>query len=108
MNRTLSVERLYQLGDFRNIKLGDSFIELPVEIAMDRDLVSKFRMLQLIDTELAYRRYLKLTELSQSKTMTFEEIQEELEDMRVSLFSEIKDLLNGETEDQKVEDVKES
>ncbi len=60
MNRTLKTERLYPLGDFKNVKFVDEMIDIPEKVCMDENLMSKLRYLQMIDMELAYRQYLDL------------------------------------------------
>jgi hypothetical protein len=60
MNRTLKTERLFPLGDFKNIKFADEMIDIPEKVCMDENLMSKLRYLQMIDVELAYRQYLDL------------------------------------------------
>ena len=54
------MERLYNLGDFKNIKFGDEFIDIPEEFMFDTEFVGNLKMLQLLGVESVYREYLKL------------------------------------------------
>jgi hypothetical protein len=55
--RTVSVERLYSLGDFKNIKFTESQ-EIDDEISETE--IDKIRFLQIIDIEIRHKWYLKL------------------------------------------------
>ena len=96
MNKTLSVERLYTLGDYKNIKLGDIITDIPEELANDRNIIDKLRFLQFLDLELAYRRYLKLAEKFQS--LSIEDAIDLIEDIRVNTFKALTESLEKEEE----------
>lgn len=57
MNRTISVQRIYNLGNFQNITLSDTIENIPEELALDSDVMSILRMLQFINLETEYRKY---------------------------------------------------
>lgn len=93
-NRTLSLERLYYLGDYRNVKFGDTITEIPEEVSNKPKAMQIMRYLQLLDTEFAFTRYLALREkthaLSTEDTLAF------LEEERVQTFTDLLDSLQGE------------
>ncbi|KKK65025.1 hypothetical protein LCGC14_2978290 [marine sediment metagenome] len=60
MKRTLKMERLYNLGDFKNIKFGDEFIDINEEFMFDNEFVGNIKMLKLLGVESVYREYLKI------------------------------------------------
>jgi hypothetical protein len=60
MNKTLSVERIFSLGDYQNIKFTDSITEIPEAVLLNSDAVKLLRYLQLIDIEWAYTHYTNL------------------------------------------------
>lgn len=67
MTRTLSVERLYFLGDYKNLKIGNS-IDVSDEIASDPTKIQLvFRQLGT-ECDLAYQDYKDLNEEIKNKT----------------------------------------
>ncbi len=60
MKRSLKIDRLYSLGDWKNVRFGDEFIDIPEESIFDAEFVGDIRMLQLLGVEILYREYLKL------------------------------------------------
>lgn len=63
MNKSISVERIYSLGDYQNIKFTDTILEIPQAILENADAMKNIRYLQLVDVEWAYLRYMKLRSL---------------------------------------------
>lgn len=60
MERTLYTERLYSLGDFKNIKFSTALTNIPEELAMNEKVVGLLYMQQFLGCEIAYRRYYDL------------------------------------------------
>jgi hypothetical protein len=60
MNKQISAERIYSLGDYQNIKFNDTITEIPDEIALNPDTMERLRYLQLVDIEWSYISYMKL------------------------------------------------
>jgi hypothetical protein len=92
MERNLSVERTYSLGQYQNIKLFDSIGELPVEAITNPELVKQIRQLQLVQLELDYRNYIKLAEKLHPVSM--DEAVAILEELKVNTIDTIKELFN--------------
>jgi len=65
MNRNLGVERLYSLGDYKNLKVTDYINDLPEEVAMDTHAVDLIRYLQLVSVDIVYERYAELARKEQ-------------------------------------------
>lgn len=57
MNRSIKVERLYSLGDYKNIKVIDELHEIPESVALNAELMGKLYMLLLANVDLQYYRY---------------------------------------------------
>jgi hypothetical protein len=91
VNRSLKVERLYSLGDYKNIKFIDEINDLPEEVIFNDGVVSKIRYLQLISLELNIRKYMELMRAVQ--TVPLEEQLQYLEEQKVNTLDEIKQLL---------------
>jgi len=62
MKREIGTERLYSLGDFKNIKFMDIIVDMPEAFVEDHALVGEVKFLQLVSIELAFRRYMRLME----------------------------------------------
>jgi hypothetical protein len=60
MNKSLSVERIFSLGDYQNIKFTDTLTEIPETILLNPEAVKLLRYLQLVDIEWAYTHYMEL------------------------------------------------
>lgn len=93
MKRILSTKRLYSLQQYNNIEFFDS-IELPENFSLDKEVVDNIRFLQMIQTDLAYRKYLELqTHLSKYDMQTATQY---LEELRMNTLDEIQEILNFE------------
>lgn len=57
MKRNLGVERLYPLGDFKNIKFTSVLNDVPEELALNEEIVGNLFFIQSLTCDLAYRKY---------------------------------------------------
>ncbi len=87
MERTLQVERLYFLGDFRNIKFSNTLTGIPEEIARNERAVELLFMQQYLSCEIAYRRYHSL--IKSIAEASIEEALEKLEKERTNTMQEL-------------------
>jgi hypothetical protein len=88
MNRTSQIDRLYPLGDYRNIRFSDTIADIPDKLAMDSEFMAAIRYLQMVEIEITFRRYIELT--NKVGTIKFEEAMKILEDLRVETMGKIK------------------
>lgn len=93
LQRTFKTERLYSLGDYKNIKFTDEIIDVPADIAFNPEVVSRIRLLQLIGVELSFKRYQDLGKELTGKTP--EQMAEYLEKVKTETTEELVGLLNG-------------
>lgn len=91
MSRTLKVERLYSLGDFKNIKFTSELYNIPKEFAFRKELIDKINYLMLLDVESNFRKYTEL--ISTINTLKLEEMMKYLEDERMNTLDEIKNII---------------
>jgi hypothetical protein len=95
MDRNLSVERTYSLGQYQNIKLYDS-ISLPEEVVFNIELLGKIRFLQFLQLDIGYRSYVELARninnLSQDEIMSY------LEETKLNTIDEIEQLFKNKGE----------
>ena len=93
MTRDLAVERLYFLGDYKNIKFSNVLKDVPDEIAQNDKAVELLYTQQFITVEIAYRKYYELIgKISKQKS---EEVQEFLEAQRVQTMKELKEEIDA-------------
>jgi hypothetical protein len=62
MNKTSTIERIYALGNYQNIKITDTVADIPQEVLEDNLLMDGITSIQLLNTELTYRKYLAMTD----------------------------------------------
>lgn len=91
MNKALTVERIFSLGDYQNIKFSDTITEIPDTIIKNQDSMRLIKYLQLVDIEWSYLRYMNLRR-EMPKILSPESIEEALsfvEAERIRTFSEL-------------------
>lgn len=94
MNRTLGIERVFTLGDYKSIRFSDTIENLPQEVMLNQELVDKIRYLQMLNVDSAYQRYAemyrKLNVLPEEEKMSFliEEKLNTLDEIKKLLFKE--------------------
>jgi hypothetical protein len=99
MERNLKYERLFPLGQYVNAKFIDEIIGIPEKVCLNQNLINELRYLQMVDVELAYRTYLKLSE--KAHTLDLEELAKSLEFLeteRKETLVKIETILNTEGE----------
>jgi pyrroloquinoline quinone (PQQ) biosynthesis protein C len=97
MPRDITTERLYYLGEYRNVKFIDSISNLPDEIAFNGELTGTLRWLQLVHAEKTFFRYMNLR--SQLKDKDAEECLAIISKLHEETLLELKELFkNGEIE----------
>jgi len=62
MNRSLKVERVFLLGQYKTLRLGDTIENIPEELLTNVEFINQIRFLQFIDVERSYRKYLQVRE----------------------------------------------
>jgi hypothetical protein len=60
MKRTISIERLYTIADYQNIKFTSTLSDIPEEIMQDEDAVGLLYYSQGLECDMAYKRYMQL------------------------------------------------
>lgn len=100
MNKSLSVERIFSLGDYQNIKFTDTVTEIPQEVALNPEAVRLIKYLQLVDIEWAYVNYMNLRKNSPRivKPEDVEGALEFIEAERVRTFENLLSALKNEKE----------
>ena len=57
LTRTLKIERVYPLGDYKNIKFMDEFTDIPEHIATNPELINKLFVMLMMQCDLNYFQY---------------------------------------------------
>jgi len=105
MKRTLKLERLYYLGDYRNIKFIDEITELPDDIS--DEAVDLLRQLQFVGVDKAHQEYMALHLRKGIKGATPEEAVIELEKIKEKIIYNLEQVFhNGKLiEEEKITDL---
>jgi hypothetical protein len=91
MERTISIERLYFLGNFKNIKISNTLTDIPEELAMNVEVMELLYRQQLIAVEKAYRDYHEIVKnLPENETETLEYLDAE----RIQNFKDLQEAIN--------------
>jgi len=91
LTRTLKVERLYSLGDYKNIKFTSELYNIPKELAYKKEFMDKINYLMLLDIESNFRKYVELSSIL--NTLKVEEMMHFLEEERMNTLDEIKQII---------------
>ncbi len=59
MERTISVTRIYNLGDYKSIRISDTFSDIPEELFTNTESMRILRELQMLQVDSAYFEYVK-------------------------------------------------
>ena len=100
MSRSSQIERIYVLGDYRNIKFIDSIDDS--EFPMDNEnVVQLVKILQFQSIELAYRNYIKMVkeivEIEKNNPDDKEAmVIEHIEQQQLNTLEKIKSYIKGE------------
>jgi hypothetical protein len=89
MNRSLKVDRLYNLGDFKHLQLIDEITDIPD--ALNQEKIEKISYLQLLTVEITFKKYAELAK--KANTFKEEEVLKFLEEERSRTIEEIKTLI---------------
>src|SRR5512139_413975 len=57
MNRSIKVERLYPLGDYKNVKFIEEINDIPQNVATNPEAMAKLHALLLASVDLLYYKY---------------------------------------------------
>lgn len=94
MNRSLGIERVFSLGDYKSIRFSDTIVDLPQEFVFNQELIDKIRYLQMLNVDSAHQKYVemyrKLSTIPEEEKMSF------LIEEKINTLDEIKLLLTKE------------
>lgn len=113
MKRDLSVERLYYLGDYKNIKFGSVTKDIPEELALNNRAEELIFLQQFLACEMAYRKYIDMLEKinedfgivrSGKRIVDPEKVAEFLQEQRVQTLKELLAEAKGLVEEKEQKD----
>lgn len=90
--RSIGIERLFSLGDFRNIKFVDTIVDIPEEVANNEKVIQALTLIQLARIEKSYFQYLKMLETT-SKMVNRDEVIEYLASYSDEIYSKLFELI---------------
>lgn len=99
MKRTLGIERVFTLGQYKTLRLADTIEDIPEELALNPDFVDKIRILQMLNIEKQYRDYIKINEKINAN-LNIEDAYEALDKAKTTTLSDIEEIIkNNRKED---------
>lgn len=105
MNETIGVERLYTLGNYKNIKLTDTISDIPEELMFNNDFHNIVRTLQFIRLDKQFLSYRNTTNKLVSKVLGKElDINDAIEILNANetdTITSLEEIINGKKEEAK-------
>lgn len=96
MNKSISLERIFSLGDYQNIKFTDTITDIPETVMQNGDALKYLRYLQLVDVEWSYLRYMTLR-MKQPQS-SLEQAMEFIEEERTITFERLLESISKQKE----------
>ena len=106
VERKISTERLYHLGDYKSLRVGDSMYNrpkvaneisgIPEELWLNPEFINKLRYLQLVQMETVYFKYIEDFIKNYHMNRSLEDtigIIDELGELEIKTIKELKDIL---------------
>ena len=96
MKRKISLERLYSLGDFKNIKFSEEVSEIPDELVNNEQFITILTNLMLLRIEQNYNKYIKLMESTRGKSI--EDAINLIEDLKINQLDNLETFIKEQAE----------
>jgi hypothetical protein len=108
MKRDIGVERLYPLGDFKNVKFSTVLKDVPEDLAKNEKVVGLLFMQQSISCEIAYRKYYNMIDriVKDKIENVLEYLEQQREQTMAELYEEIQKSANKYTAKEYLERAK--
>lgn len=93
MQRTLTVKRLYSTGQYQHIEFTDTVSDIPDELALDAEYISRLSNLMLLRVEAQFHKYRLIQETigSKSPQSVYETLEDVIANQTVQLFTQTKE-----------------
>src|SRR5574339_307256 len=107
MKRDLSVERLFPLGDFKNIKFGTVLKDVPDELVGNENVAVLLYLQLALSCDIAYRRYFDtINKIAREK---IQDARAYLEEQRAEVMQQLREEIQkvAEEKSKKLEAVEE-
>ena len=94
MKRSVGVERTFSVSNYNNLKPMEFLSEIPEEFATNDTFINKVRLIQLVDVELTFRKYLVLKDKMDQESP--EDAIAKLGELKSNAMDELNQILNKE------------
>lgn len=85
MNRSLSVNRLWSMGQFNNYELHDEITDIPEHISLNPKAIGLLYHLMIIEMESAHNKYLQLYKDHPSLVKVFPAVLEYFDEINIAV-----------------------
>ena len=107
IRRTVGIDRTFSLGNYKSLKVSDFISGIPEELALNPTAIDLLRHLQLLQVDKTFLGYQMNTPLLK-EGLTPEQCLEIIDETRISVLTQFKDLLNGDFKDMEFTDAEET
>jgi len=98
MKRKINIERLYSLGDYKNIKFSEEVSEIPEELVNNEQFITILTSLMILRIEQTYNKYIKLMESTRGRST--DDAISLIEDLKINQLDNLLDFMK-ETKKEK-------
>lgn len=97
MERKISVERLYSLEQYQNIKFTSELNNIPESVALNEEAMDMLYYLQMLSCDIAYKKYMDIREyIAKNKPSVLEFFEEEHKKANDAVLKKLEELNNKE------------
>lgn len=102
MNGRLGIQRIYSLGNYKNLQVTDVIEDIPEEYMLNEDFVNNLRMMQLLRSDKVYYDYVR-TSPSFVDGITSEESIEAIEQASISTMEKLMKTVASNKSEKEIE-----
>lgn len=94
MNASVGMERNYYISQFNTMRFSSYISDIPAELMLNDEFLSKLRLYQFLDSECSFAKYIELYEMLDR--IDQEQALEIIENQKVQTLKELIELIKGE------------
>ena len=99
MKRSIEIDRLYWLGDFRNIRFREEVSDIPEGLVNNEQFITILTSLMLLRIEQNYNKYIKLMDSTKGKST--EDNISLIEDLKIRQLDNLSDFMKEQAKEIK-------
>lgn len=102
MNHSIGVERTYNLGDYKSLRVSDYINDIPEELMLNADFMDSLRVLQMMRCDKVFFTYQKESQTykNASKEFSIEDALRTIDEVSVSRMEGLKKVMASVDEEK--------